>query len=231
MINYVSFNISKNSSQGTPDVSAITRPALGLSYQEIFPANRSNVAPQVNIAGFSGYNSGDRIKNGNGTLQFRDDFTKVLGAHTLEFGAQITRARKNENTNVRDEGVVTFNTSAVLSSKNAVADVLLGNFQNYTETQNDSVWWARFSQYEFAQDSWKMSSAHRQQACGTTSFRPSIMHRKLLHLASAAVQSCQRGPGSGGQRFHHAELGRSLQWHRHLWQRLSVRGQRPSAAI
>ena len=156
MINYFSFSISKNSIEGTPDVSAITRPALGLTFQEIFPANRSNVAPQVNIAGFSGYNSGDRIKNGNGTFQFRDDFTKVLGSHTLKFGAQFTRARKNENTNVRDEGVVTFNTSALLSTRNAVADALLGNFQSYVETQNDSFWWARSSQYEFyAQDSWK----------------------------------------------------------------------------
>ena len=158
MINYFSFNISKNSIQGTPNVSAITRPALGLTFQEIFPANRSNVGPQVNIAGFSGYSSGDRIKNGNATFQLRDDFTKVFGAHTLKFGAQITRARKNENTNVRDEGVVTFNTSAVLSTKNSIADVLLGNFQNYTETQNDSVWWARFNQLEFyAQDSWKVA--------------------------------------------------------------------------
>ena len=83
----------------------------------------------------------------------------MLGAHTLKFGAQITRARKNENTNVRDEGVVTFNTSAALdSSRNAMADVLLGNFQNYTEPEADSVWWARFSQYEFyAQDSWKVT--------------------------------------------------------------------------
>ena len=156
MINYFSFNISKNAIHGTPDVSAITRPALGLTFQEIFPANRSNVGPQVNIAGFSGYNSGDRIKTANGTFQFRDDFTKVLGAHTLKAGSQITRARKNENTNVRDEGVVTFNTSDLLSTKNSVADALLGNFQNYVETQNDSVWWARSSQYEFyAQDSWK----------------------------------------------------------------------------
>ena len=156
MINYFSFNISKNAIHGTPDVSAITRPALGLTFQEIFPANRSNVGPQVSIAGFSGYNSGDRIKTANGTFQFRDDFTKVIGAHTLKAGAQITRARKNEDTNVRDEGVVTFNTSALLSTKNSVADALLGNFQNYVETQNDSFWWARSSQFEFyAQDSWK----------------------------------------------------------------------------
>ena len=157
-INYFSFSIGKNSIHGTPDDSAILRPALGLTFPEIYPANRSNVAPQVSIAGFAGYNSGDRIKNGNGTFTWRDDFSRVLGSHTLKAGAQITRARKNENTNVRDEGSVTFNTSAARTTRNAIADVLLGNFQNYTEPEADSVWWARFSQYEFyVQDNWKVT--------------------------------------------------------------------------
>ncbi len=158
MINYFSFSIGKNSIQGTPDVSVITRPALGLTFPEIYPANRSDVGPQINVSGFAGYNAGDRLKNGNGTFTWRDDFSKVIGSHTLKFGTQITRARKNENTNVRDEGVVTFNTSAAKSSKNVIADVLLGNFQNYTETEADTFWWARFSQYEFyAQDNWKIN--------------------------------------------------------------------------
>jgi hypothetical protein len=158
MINSFSFSVSRNKIQGTPDFSRITRPALGLTFAEIYPANRSNVAPQVNLSGFAGYNSGDRITTANGNFQWRDDFTKVLGSHTLKFGAQITRSRKNEDTNVRDEGNVTFNTSALASSKNVVADALLGNFQSYTEVEADSFWWARFSQYEFyAQDSWKAS--------------------------------------------------------------------------
>ena len=158
LLNYFSFSIGKNSIHGTPDVSVITRAALGLTFPEIFPANRSNVGPAVSISGFAGYNSGDRIKNGNGTFQWRDDFTKVAGSHTLKFGAQITRGRKNENTNVRDEGSVTFNTSALASSKNVIADVLLGNFQNYNEPEADAVWWSRFSQFEFyAQDRWKVS--------------------------------------------------------------------------
>ena len=158
MLNYFSFSLGKNSIQGSPDFSRITRPALGLTFPEVFAANRSNVSPQVTIAGFSGYSSGDRIKNGNGTFTWRDDFTKVTGAHTWKFGAQITRARKNENTNVRDEGVVTFNTSAAASSRNAVADVLLGNFQSFVETEADTFWWARFNQFEFyAQDKWKVS--------------------------------------------------------------------------
>src|SRR5437667_425659 len=158
MINSFSFSVSRNKIQGSPDFSKITRPALGLTFAEIYTANRSNVAPQVNLSGFAGYNSGDRITTANGNFQWRDDFTKVLGSHTLKFGAQITRSRKNEDTNVRDEGNVTFNTSALLSSKNVVADALLGNFQSYTEVEADSFWWARFSQYEFyAQDSWRAS--------------------------------------------------------------------------
>jgi hypothetical protein len=158
VLNYFSFSLGKNSIQGTPDNSRITRAALGLTYPEIYPANRTSVGPQVNIAGFAGYSAGDRIKNGNGTFTWRDDFTKVAGAHAWKFGAQITRARKNENTNVRNEGVVTFNTSAAASSRNAIADVLLGNFQSYTEPEADTFWWARFNQFEFyAQDRWRVT--------------------------------------------------------------------------
>ena len=157
-LNFFSVNVSKNSIRGRPDNSVMSRPTLGLSYPEIFPANRSNVGPEVRIAGFTTYNSGDRIRNGNGTVQLRDDFSWVFGAHTLKFGAQITRARKNENTNQRDEGSVNFATSARNSTRNVLADVLLGNFQNYTEVESDATWWARFSQYEFyAQDSWRVS--------------------------------------------------------------------------
>jgi hypothetical protein len=158
MLNYASFSVSKNSIVGDPDVTAVQRSTLGLTFPEIFRANRSAAAPAVNIGGFTGYNANDRIKNGNGTLQVRDDFTKIIGAHTLKAGAQITRARKNENTNVRDEGSVTFNTSARNTTRNAVADVLLGNFQSYVEPEADSFWWARSSQYEFyVQDTWRAS--------------------------------------------------------------------------
>jgi hypothetical protein len=66
--------------------------------------------------------------------------------------------RQNENTNVRDEGSVTFNTSAANSTRNVIADVLLGNFQNYTETEADTYYYSRYSNYEFyAQDKWRAS--------------------------------------------------------------------------
>ena len=61
------------------------------------------------------------------TFQWRDDFSKVLGAHSLKFGVQITRSRKDQNNSGANEnGTVTFNTSAAKTSRNALADVLLG---------------------------------------------------------------------------------------------------------
>ena len=158
-INYVSFSVSANQIMGLPANEVLGRSTLGLNYPEIFPANNYQVGPTVNIAGFTGYNVGDRIRNLNTTFQLRDDFSKVAGSHTLKFGVQYTRSRKDQNNSgANDNGTVTFNTSATNSSRNVIADVLLGNFQNYTEGQVDTSWFSRFHQLEFyAQDSWRVS--------------------------------------------------------------------------
>jgi outer membrane receptor protein involved in Fe transport len=158
-LNYWSFGVSANQISGLPENALLRRDALGLTYPEIFPANNYQVAPSLNLAGFTGYNVGDRIRNLNTTFQFRDDLSKVAGSHTLKFGVQLTRSRKDQNNSgANDNGTVTFNTSATNSTRNVVADALLGNFQNYTEGQLDTAWFARMNQFEFyAQDSWRVS--------------------------------------------------------------------------
>jgi len=158
MLNYFSFSLTHNRIQASPDLRLLKRDVLGLTYPEIWPINMSGTGPNLSLSGFTSYTSNDRIHNANTTFQVRDDFTKVVGPHTLKFGVQITRSRKNENRQPADQGAVTFNTSAKNTTRNAVADVLLGNFQNYSEAYSDSDWWSRFSQYEvYAQDSWRVS--------------------------------------------------------------------------
>ncbi len=158
-VNSFSFSATGNEIAGNPQNQIMKRSALGLTYTEIFPNNEYGVGPNLTISGFTGYTAGDRIKNAMTTFQWRDDFSKVIGSHTLKFGTQITRSRKNQNNSGANEsGAVTFNTSAARSSKNALADVLLGNFQTYTEGQVDTWMWARFTQVEFyAQDSWRVN--------------------------------------------------------------------------
>jgi hypothetical protein len=159
MLNATSFSVSANQIAGLPQNGVLKRSGLGLTYPELFAQNQYQVGPDVSIAGFTGYDVGDRIRNLNSTFQFRDDFSKVAGSHTLKFGAQITRSRKDQNNSGNNEnGTVTFNTSAKNTTKNVIADVLLGNFRSYTEGQQDTAWFARFNQLEFyAQDSWRVS--------------------------------------------------------------------------
>lgn len=158
-LNYASFSVSANQIRGQPRNELLKRSALGLTYPEVFAPNQYQVGPSVNIAGFTGYNVGDRIRNLNTTFQVRDDFSRIAGSHTLKFGVQYTRSRKDQNNSGANEnGTVTFNTSARNTTRNVIADVLLGNFQQYTEGQVDTAWFARFNQLEFyAQDSWRVN--------------------------------------------------------------------------
>jgi hypothetical protein len=157
-INFVSFSLSHDIIVGSPHNDVLKRSTLGLTFPEIYPANRFGVGPDLNISGFSGYNAGDRIKKNNSIFQLRDDFSKVIGTHSLKMGTQITRSRTDENIRFSDEGAVTFSTSAKNTTKNVIADVLLGNFQNYTESIADADYWGRFSQADFYfQDSWKLN--------------------------------------------------------------------------
>ena len=92
------------------------------------------------------------------TLQFREDFSKVIGKHTLKFGGEFWHSRKNGHSNAVDQGALTFNTSAQRTSRNAIADVLLGNFYTWTEDQINLEYWAWLTQVEaYAQDSWKVN--------------------------------------------------------------------------
>jgi hypothetical protein len=158
LLNSASVSATKNQIAAGPLNEGLARGALGLSYPEIYSSNRFGTGPDVTLTGFTAYNAGDYIRNRNLTYQVRDDLSKVLSSHALKFGVQITYSQKDQNTRPRENGVVTFATSARNSTGNVVADALLGTFQNYTEGERDQEWQARFWQHEFyAQDNWRVT--------------------------------------------------------------------------
>jgi len=161
------FSVGHDRISGDPDNSTLARSGLGYTAPELFPENRSEVVPAVTIAGFTGYNSGDRIRSGQSPYMLRDDFTRVAGAHTFKFGVFLIRSHVNENTNVRDEGMVTFNTSALNSTRNVIGDVLLGNFQQYQEWQSDTYFRPRYWTIEmYAQDKVESIPAPHSRSLG-----------------------------------------------------------------
>ena len=139
-------------------ISDYTRAGEGLTYPTIY--NASNAIPSIQIAGFTNLTATPlNFNNFNRIFDWKDDFSKILGNHNLKAGVVIMRSRKNQDNVPAINGTFVFNTSTPGSTGNALADAVLGNFNNYTEASSTREGWYRFTQIEpYVQDDWKVSS-------------------------------------------------------------------------
>jgi hypothetical protein len=141
------------------------RSTYGFQFPVVFSANGPYPGgiPDVTVSGISGFNGPARVFSISPTtdIAMSDSLTYMRGRHTIKTGVTIVRNRGDGNTarSVYD-GSVAFNTSGNTNSTNyALADVVVGNFQTYTEAASDPIGMFRFSQYEgYIQDSWKVTS-------------------------------------------------------------------------
>ncbi|MEK7406558.1 MAG: TonB-dependent receptor [Acidobacteriota bacterium] len=134
-----------------------TRKAHGLTYPMIY-GNAQDI-PSISVSGYNGLGASARNWNNfNRVFQFKDDFSKITGNHNMKFGALAMRSRKNQDNQPTINGNFGFSTGHALSSGNAYADALLGNFNTYLEADRGREGWFRFTQAEFyGQDNWKVS--------------------------------------------------------------------------
>ncbi len=90
----------------------------------------------------------------------RDNLSHVVNRHQFKTGFIFFRDRKNERTNSPLTGNFSFNPLGnTNSSGNALIDVLLGNYNQYTESDGDKINRNRFSQFEgYVADTWKARS-------------------------------------------------------------------------
>lgn len=164
-INTFNFSVDHNGIKATDLGDEIDRSTLGLTFPLIWPENGSRgfpagqvPGPTVSIAGFTGYGAGQRAQYGEAYFFWRDGFSKVAGPHTIKLGGDIHHGNRQNDTYANDQGVVTFNTSAALTTKNAIADMLLGNFYTFQEDQLDAYVFDRWWEYDFyVQDSWRVN--------------------------------------------------------------------------
>jgi hypothetical protein len=135
-----------------------TRAGEGITYPSIY--NASNAIPSLQISGYNSLTATPlNFNNFNRIFDWKDDFSKVFGNHNLKLGILIMRSRKNQDNVPAINGTFVFNTSIPNTSGNALADALLGNFNNYTEASSTRQGWYRFTQIEpYVQDDWKVSS-------------------------------------------------------------------------
>ncbi len=96
--------------------------------------------------------------NSNPTYTYRDNVTKIVGVHTLQFGAYFVAAQKNEDNSVDAQGILTFDTSSPISSGNSFADLLMGNIASYKQSNQTVKYYNRYKILEpYFQDDWRVT--------------------------------------------------------------------------
>ncbi|MGC2193439.1 MAG: hypothetical protein WA628_02105, partial [Terriglobales bacterium] len=100
--------------------------------------------------------------NSNPTYTYRDNVTKVVGKHNLQFGAYFVAAQKNELAapGTATNGSLTFDTSnAAVSTGNAFADLLMGNVSSFSQSSSQPKFYNRYKIFEpYFQDDWHVTS-------------------------------------------------------------------------
>lgn len=136
---------------------------FGISIPEIFPENKSNLIPIIDVTGLStlGANQLIRIQYLNHSIS--DNFSWQRGKHSYKMGGLATFEQKNENAASRSHGAFSF--AATAGGATAFQNFLRGNRDgsctacSYTEAERDIDMQLRFNRFEFyAQDTWRPTS-------------------------------------------------------------------------
>lgn len=135
----------------------------GLSIPEVFPVNRLGRAP--NITTMTGYSLGTGLFGTNYPTNLignyytvKDNWTLSRGAHTIKAGVYVGHFRKSEETRTADAGAFTFTDTQTGGSGVALANLLLGLYNQYTEADIAPYGSMRYNQFEvYAQDHWQVA--------------------------------------------------------------------------
>jgi len=128
----------------------------------VYVGNPARVPTIVFQGGFAGISSKGPYNNFSYNHAISDNVTKVIGRHTLKFGAQVHVYRKRENELADDAGGFTFASTprpaANVTAQQAWAYFLLGYVSNYSQLSQDLTADLRSKTYEaYLQDDIKLT--------------------------------------------------------------------------
>jgi len=127
--------------------------------------------PGVNLVGGTTYGGfgedpgyiPNGLYNSNPTYTFRDNVSKIVGRHNLQFGAYVVAAQKNELGGELSPGSVpgylTFSTSSSVTTGNAFADLLTGQIASFGQQDRFVKYYNRYKIVEpYFQDDFHITS-------------------------------------------------------------------------
>ncbi len=153
-------------------LTALNNPALPSSFPMgvLFDNGLGGKLPSFSLGNNSAYGGGFSAdtgyfpwNNANPTYTYRDNMTKVLGTHTLQFGAYIAFAQKNEQNSPYIQGILTFDSSDTSipgggSTGNAFADLLMGKIASFSQVNLQAKYYNRYHIVEpYFQDDWRVT--------------------------------------------------------------------------
>jgi hypothetical protein len=147
----------------------------GSTFGAIFPGADRGVLPGINLvdqgSAYGGGSFGEDpgyIPNGpynsNPTYTYRDNVNKIIGKHTLQFGAYLAAGQKNELGGELGPGsypgYLTFDpSSAATTTGNPFADLLLGYIASFGQQNATIKYYNRYKILEpYLQDDWRVSN-------------------------------------------------------------------------
>ena len=160
-LNELNYHFSSNNITTVP-VEGVrnTRSDYGVTINEVFPENITNLIPTIDVAGLSllGANQLYRIQYVNHS--FTENFSWQKGNHAFKFGGLASFEQKNENAASSSQGRFSF--VATTGGPSAFQSFLRGNNNaecagcSYVEAERDIDLNLRFNRFEFfAQDTWR----------------------------------------------------------------------------
>jgi hypothetical protein len=150
----------------------IYRPS-NFEMNHLFSANDTNtLLPELMMSGgvpFTFFEGASNIpwENANPIITWKDNVAWTHGTHTFKFGFYLENYRKNEQFGFPTQGELTFTGGGPLTTGNAMADMFLGNINQYqegTQTFNgvpvggyNKGHWQNTDLEPYFQDDWKVT--------------------------------------------------------------------------
>ena len=98
--------------------------------------------------------------NSNPIYTFRDNVSKIVGRHNLQFGGEFIASQKNELPQFEPSvnGFLTFDTSSAVTTGNAFADLLAGRIKSFAQGSDQPKYYLRHKIFEpYFQDDWRVT--------------------------------------------------------------------------
>lgn len=130
-------------------------------WTNILPQNTAAAGlPVVAVTGFFtlGFSDNGPQPRKDQNYQLTDNFSKVVGRHSLKFGLDIRRFQVDNPFNFENSGHFSFGGSGSRSTRDPAFDLLFGAPDSYAQNSGGIINARAYEYYAYAQDQWKVKS-------------------------------------------------------------------------